>query len=109
MNKKNIVKVIVLSSLLNAIILFPIFIHFIHVLEDHKHDVCTENSTHFHKTKSDCKICDFNITTYVYETIPKVKHKAIITHKPLISNPYNYFYSTKYKTSKKLRAPPYKS
>ena len=107
MNKKNKIRTISLGILLNAIILFPLFIQFFHALEGHKHIVCTEHTTHIHKTKIDCKICDFNFTPFTYNPAIALKNKTFIEYKTLSYNRYNYLYSSRINSSKNLRAPPY--
>jgi len=104
--KKNKIVTISLGIILNAIILFPLFIQFFHVLEGHKHTVCTENSTHLHEAKTNCNICDFNYTPFIYEPLSEAVNKTSIEFKTTITNSYNYLYSFNYNLSKPLRGPP---
>jgi len=105
---KNILKIII-SIALTVIILFPLVTQFFHVLEGNQHIVCTDNSTHLHKSESDCNICDFNYTPFIYEPLPELVNKTSIEFNTKIKNSYNYLYFSKYNLSKKLRAPPYYS
>jgi len=106
MIKNNNIATISLSILLNVVILFPLSIQFFHVLDDHKHIVCTDNSTHLHKSKMDCNICDFTYTPFIYEPLPKVDYKNYIKYKTSINTSYNYLYSYNFNPSKTLRGPP---
>lgn len=104
-NTKDILKINV-SIALTLIILFPLFTQFSHVLDEQKHNVCLDNSTHLHETKTDCNICDFNYTPFIYEPLPEVVNKTSIEFKTTITNSYNYVYSFNYNLSKPLRGPP---
>ena len=106
MIKNNNIVTISLSILLNVIILFPLSIQFFHVIDDHKHTVCTDNSTHLHETKTDCNICDFNYTPFIYKPLPRVDYKNSNKYKTSINTLYNYLYSYNYNLSKTLRGPP---
>ncbi len=92
--------------MLNVIILFPSFIQFFHVLENHEHIVCNEDSSHFHETIVDCEICDFNYTPLVYELIPVVNNNTSNEYVLLNNNSYNYLNSYKHQLSNNLRGPP---
>jgi len=105
-NKNNKIATISLSLLLNVIILFPLFTQFFHALDDHKHTVCTENSTHLHEAKTNCNICDFNYAPFIYEPLSEVENKTSIGFKTTITNSYNYSSSFNYNLSKPLRGPP---
>lgn len=91
---------------LTAILLFPLFTQFFHILEDHQHTICTDNSTHLHESKTDCSICDFNYTPFNYELSPELVKNNSIEFKTISTNPYNYLYSSNYNFSQTLRGPP---
>ncbi|WP_241148012.1 hypothetical protein [Lacinutrix jangbogonensis] len=53
----------IVMLLLVAIVL-PSVIKFVHVFEDHKHEVCTNTSdTHFHEVEIDCEFYKFKLNT----------------------------------------------
>ncbi len=106
MIKKSNIRTISISILLNIIILFPLFTQFFHALDDHKHTVCTENSTHLHEAKTNCNICDFNYTPFIYKPLSEVVTKTSIEFKTTFINSYNYSYTFNYNLSKPLRGPP---
>ena len=52
--------------LLLVTIVLPSVIKFVHIFEDHKHEVCTNQSdTHFHEVEIDCEFYKFNLNTII--------------------------------------------
>lgn len=47
-------------------LLMPTMVQFAHALEGHEHKVCNNFSTHIHKTKLNCAVCDFHFSTFNY-------------------------------------------
>jgi len=106
MNKTNSISKITASIALTVIILFPLVTQFFHALEDHQHIICTDNSTHLHKSKTDCNICDFNYIPFIYKPLPAIANKTLIEFKVKNTNPYSYLYFSNFNLLKTLRGPP---
>lgn len=94
------------SLLLVAILLFPLFTQFFHTLDDHNHIVCTNTKTHLHKHKTNCSVCDFNYTPFVYNPTKEVISNKIVEYNTLILSSFNRLHSNKCNTLKLLRGPP---
>jgi len=106
-NKKNKITTNSLIILLIIIILFPLFTQFFHAVEgDHIHPVCKNDSTHLHQSKKDCKLCDFNYTPFIYNSLPELVTKQIIAFNKTTTTLYYYLYVSNTINSKKLRGPP---
>lgn len=61
-NKKTHIAVTSIIMILILALLLPSAVKFTHVFEDHKHEVCTDNSnTHFHEVETDCEFYKFNV------------------------------------------------
>jgi len=106
MYKRNKIGIILLSFLLNAIILFPIFIQFLHASEEHEHLICYDDSTHLHEIKSNCDICDFTISPFALKLINNTNSELVESYYKAVNNHYNFLYSSYVNTTKKLRGPP---
>ncbi len=61
--KKNVIQIIA-ATIFSFALLFPTFIQFAHTFEDHKHEACTDFSTHFHEKQLDCSVCDFHFSIF---------------------------------------------
>jgi hypothetical protein len=67
LTQKNEISTKFIALLLIFALLIPAAIQFSHAFEDHKHDVCTENTTHIHLEKKACSPCDFHFSTFTFE------------------------------------------
>jgi hypothetical protein len=47
----------------------PIFTQVSHVFSDHDHPICTDVTTHIHKTEKDCSICDFHFVPFSFNAL----------------------------------------
>jgi len=107
MIKKNKIAFNSLSLLLVIILTFPLFTQLFHALKgSHEHIVCHNETTHLHQSKTDCNICDFNFTPFIYKQLPGITKKPNkeFHKKPL--NLYHYLYFSNTINSKKHRGPP---
>jgi len=103
---KNKITTISFSIIFNVLLLFPLVVQFFHVLEGEKHSICYENSTHLHKTKSNCKICSFSFASYTYNPIATIANKTFNDYKKTTTNFYSYLHTSNFNISESLRAPP---
>jgi len=105
--KKNNIATNSINILLIIIILFPLFTQFFHALEeDHKHTVCTNDSTHLHQSKKECNLCDFNYTPFIYKPLTELVNKNIVAFNTKKTYLYHYLYVSSTINSKKQRGPP---
>lgn len=64
--KKEIVQILIVTVFSLALLL-PTAVKFVHTFEGHKHNTCTDFSTHIHKTQLDCSICDFHFSIFNFK------------------------------------------
>jgi len=55
---------ILVSWILLIIFFIPTGIELLKSVEKHKHNPCTETSTHFHQVHDSCLLCNFNFSNY---------------------------------------------
>jgi hypothetical protein len=87
MSVKNNIASTLFGCLFSLAILFPGFVKFTHLFEDHAHVACSNSKQHIHEKKFDCEINDFHINScdipdfeYNYSTTPKAYHKEAIPY-----------------------------
>ncbi|MBT0608373.1 hypothetical protein [Aequorivita echinoideorum] len=97
-----------ITALLLAIaLLLPAAVQFAHAFDEHKHEVCSDQTTHLHETISKCGICDFHLATYNYTiseypdfimaVLPSEKNQSLYSE-------LFYIFTI---TNTQLRAPPF--
>lgn len=95
------------SVVLLLAVLLPSAVKFAHVLEQHKHEVCTDNSsTHMHELDLDCEFYKFKLNTQYYSFLES--NNIIIEDNYFKIN--NTFYNFQYnhqQLSYSLRGPPF--
>ena len=64
MKKENYFIRVITSWLLLLVFLAPTGIELIKSVEKHKHNSCTETSTHIHQKHDPCSLCDFNFSNF---------------------------------------------
>ena len=93
------------ATIFSLSLLFPSFIQFAHTFDDHKHELCTDISTHIHQQELDCSICDFHFSTFNFT--PQQYPELAVTHGFQIAE--TYFQLSKFEKSTSyyyLRGPP---
>lgn len=65
--KYDIIKRTLGLFLVMALIL-PSCIQLLHAMDGHVHVSCTETTTHLHEKKTDCSLCDFNLSSFHFQT-----------------------------------------
>ncbi|SMC72004.1 hypothetical protein [Cellulophaga tyrosinoxydans] len=96
----------ILGLLLFAIFLMPTVIQFSHVLEGHKHTICTDNSTHIDAKVTKCEICDFHFVVFNYEIIRFPELIISVPPRHIETNIVSINFKSFNLTHKQLRAPP---
>ncbi len=64
MKKENYFIRVITSWILLLVFLAPTGIESIKSVEKHKHNSCTETSTHFHQEYDPCSLCDFSLSGF---------------------------------------------
>ncbi|MGB6268565.1 MAG: hypothetical protein WBF67_06085 [Olleya sp.] len=94
------------SVVLLLAVLLPSAVKFAHVLEQHKHEVCTDNSsTHMHEMDLDCEFYKFKINPVFSFKIDYSALETPIQNYLKITSQY-HFISTYQKLGIALRGPP---
>ena len=97
------------ALLLFAALMLPTAVQCFHMFEGHKHITCTENTTHIHKSVTECDTCDFHLASFNYDIakypdllIPKIPLKVDTNFTS--TQPHSFKI-----TNTQLRAPPFLS
>ena len=103
---KNHIVINVFAILLTVSIAVPSIVKFAHIFEDHKHEVCTNNtSTHFHEFDVECEFYKFKVPIQYLSTIDVSNTIETITITNKVYNHYTLLTSTKFNLFE-LRGPP---
>ncbi len=87
-------------------VLLPSAVQFTHLLEDHKHQVCTDNSsTHMHEIDLDCEFYKFQINPVFSFNTKTITFLKAFKKQSLIASQY-HFISDYQKLGFALRGPP---
>ena len=99
----------ILALLLFVALMLPTAVQCFHMFEGHKHITCTENTTHIHKSVTECDICDFHLASFNYDLaqfpdlgLPKIPEKVDLDFNSLQLHSFKI-------TNTQLRAPPFLS
>ncbi len=98
-------------SLLSSIVLLLVFtspslFNLGKVFENHDHEVCTENTAHFHQKDDTCFTCsDFNFSSFKLNSLNKMKFVNKFHKKNEIKS-YLLNFSSKTNKTRFLRGPP---
>lgn len=107
-NKKQILKYIASLTMFMAF-LFPSAFQFVHAFEKHEIEICTDTTSHYHKTTTDCDLCDFNLnhSSHDFSTF----ENSVVISKPVKPNVIftTLVFTSSLKSTKSLRAPPINS
>lgn len=97
----------IITILLVAVLISPSIVKFNHVFENHKHEVCVNNSfDHFHELEIDCEFYKFNTTNhFLFENF--VESTINISIKSVLNYSYYEFLNNHKKLQISLRGPPH--
>ena len=101
----NKLKKIFFAILLTSILMLPYLGSFSHLFEDHKHETCSDFTTHIHVIDIDCDILEYNFTPQL--NLSSTGFRALIPYNPkhFFSHLYIRFPSKK-RVVNLLRGPP---
>ena len=86
--------------------MLPLALNLHKVFDNHKHEVCNDNSTHFHEKLDSCFSCsDFNVSVFKSNPLLKIKFENKFFSKNQ-SNTYIFNFSSNKNKSLFLRGPP---
>jgi len=104
LKKKSFIRVII-SLILLVIFIIPTGIELLKSVNKHKHNSCTETSTHIHQEYDSCLLCDFNFSNYQLNLDSKSNLKPYVY---LDKDQLNYFisFSSNIAEDNYLRGPP---
>ncbi|RAJ12012.1 hypothetical protein [Olleya aquimaris] len=106
MNTQQNILIKILSVVVLLAVLFPSAVKFVHVLEQHEHEVCIDNSTtHMHEMDVDCEFYKFKINPVFTFKIKYADLETSIQNYLKITSQY-HFISTYQKLGIALRGPP---
>ncbi len=93
------------SLVLILVLMMPTATQFSHLFEDHEHQVCSEQSIHFHEASVDCKISLYSQQSFSFNIL-NYTEIIVVNYYNLISTVYTSV--LKYTTVKNihLRGPP---
>lgn len=101
--------VVILSLLLVVSLLVPSAVKLAHVFEDHKHEVCLDNSsTHLHTLDLDCEFYKFKISSQLFHKFKNVNFINIEDNHGITDSQY-HFISQYQRLQFSLRGPPFNS
>ncbi|WGD34615.1 hypothetical protein [Olleya sp. YS] len=96
----------ILSVVVLLAVLFPSAVKFAHVLEQHEHEVCIDNSTtHMHEVDFDCEFYKFKLTTQYYSLLESDDLILEDNYSKICNTSYNFRYNHQ-QLSYSLRGPP---
>lgn len=67
---------VLFATIFSCAVLLPIATQAFHAIDNHKHEVCHDFSTHFHKQQLDCSICDFHFS--IFHFTPQTFQELIV-------------------------------
>lgn len=80
-----------LVVILSMTLLFPLFVKFDHLFQDHEHAVCaTPYKTHFHNFDIDCDFYNFTLNTIYFEPQPTYEFLAALKITNIVVSQYQF-------------------
>jgi len=96
----------VIGIVLTFVVLFPSAVQLTHVIEEHQHSSCFNNSIHIHEKQIDCDIQDYQATSFQFDPIQEIEINVCSFYDLSLSS-YQYLPFLSYKKYiNGLRAPP---
>lgn len=86
-------------------IVFPSFLQFEHLLEEHHHTICKDSTLHIHEKNTDCKIYDFHFAPFNFEVLTFLPASQKDSNHRISTSLAHEVYCTPSNTLK-LRGPP---
>ncbi|MBL4664097.1 MAG: hypothetical protein JKY22_11225 [Flavobacteriaceae bacterium] len=95
MKLKNTIASSLFGFLFSLAILFPSVIQFTHLFEEHEDVGCTETVHHIHEKKIECKIHDFQLTPFHFDSLEVYSELTITNYPEKDEEVTSLFYSEK--------------
>ena len=73
-------------------LLFPIGAKTVHAFGQHKHEVCSDLSSHLHEKQLDCSICDFHFSFFHFQPLAVLESIASVEVPPVV---FEYVFNAK--------------